>query len=98
MQRSAFCRSRREFSNAYFVAKFGFDTAVNEPFQHLVSLSFSVKPAMYECTAPAAGRRSELLGTAGLADTVRCTEWRVPRKNEDEVLVNLVKRDLLQSG
>ena len=33
MQRSALCRSRRELSNAYFVAKFGFDTAENEPFQ-----------------------------------------------------------------
>ena len=31
VQRSAFCRSRREFSNAYFLAKFRFDTAENEP-------------------------------------------------------------------
>ena len=27
------CRSRRELSNAYLLAKFGFDTAENEPFQ-----------------------------------------------------------------
>ena len=27
------CRSRRELSNAYFLAKFGFDTAENEPCQ-----------------------------------------------------------------
>ena len=27
MQRSAFCRYRRELSNAYLLAKFGFDTA-----------------------------------------------------------------------
>ena len=33
VQRSALCRSRRELSNAYFVAKFGFDTAENEPYQ-----------------------------------------------------------------
>ena len=33
MQRSALCRSRRELSNAYFLAKFGFDTAENESFQ-----------------------------------------------------------------
>ena len=33
MQRSALCRSRRELSNAYFLAKFGFDTAENEPLQ-----------------------------------------------------------------
>ena len=31
VQRSTFCRSRRRFSNAYFLAKFGFDTAANEP-------------------------------------------------------------------
>ena len=31
MQRSALCRSRRELSNAYFLAKFRFDTAANEP-------------------------------------------------------------------
>ena len=33
MQRSALCRSRRELSNAYLLAKFGIDTAENEPFQ-----------------------------------------------------------------
>ena len=33
MQRSALCRSRRELSNEYLLAKFGFDTAENEPFQ-----------------------------------------------------------------
>ena len=31
VQRNAFCRSRRELSNAYLLAKFGFDTAQNEP-------------------------------------------------------------------
>ena len=31
VQRSALCRSRGELSNAYLVAKFGFDTAENEP-------------------------------------------------------------------
>ena len=31
MQRSALCRSRRELSNAYLLAKVGFDTAENEP-------------------------------------------------------------------
>ena len=33
MQRIALCRSRRELSNAYFLAKFGFDTEENEPCQ-----------------------------------------------------------------
>ena len=31
VQRSAFCRSRRELSNAGLFANFGFDTAENEP-------------------------------------------------------------------
>ena len=31
VQRSALCRSRRELSNAYLLATFGFDTAENEP-------------------------------------------------------------------
>ena len=31
MQRSALCRSRRELSNVYLLAKFRFDTAENEP-------------------------------------------------------------------
>ena len=31
MQRSAYCRSRRELSNEYLLATFGFDTAENEP-------------------------------------------------------------------
>ena len=35
VQRSAFCRSRRELSNAYFLAKFRFDTAENEPAKNL---------------------------------------------------------------
>ena len=33
MQRSAFCRSRRELSNEYLLANVGFDTAENEPFK-----------------------------------------------------------------
>ena len=33
MQRSALCRSRRELSNEYLLAKFGFDAAENEPCQ-----------------------------------------------------------------
>ena len=33
VQRSALCRSRRELSNAYFLAKIGLDTAENEPCQ-----------------------------------------------------------------
>ena len=35
MQRSALCRSRRELSYEYLLAKFGFDTAENEPPKNL---------------------------------------------------------------
>ena len=34
VQRSALCRSRRELSNEYLLAKFGFDTAENEPYEN----------------------------------------------------------------
>ena len=41
MQRSALCRSRRELSNEYLLAKFGFDTAENEPeYGYWISLIF----------------------------------------------------------
>ena len=33
VQRSALCRSRRELSNAYLLAKIGVDTAENEPLE-----------------------------------------------------------------
>jgi len=33
VQRSALCRSRRELSNEYLLAKIGVDTAENEPCQ-----------------------------------------------------------------
>ena len=33
------CRSRRELSNAYLLAKFGFDTAENEPYYFEISSS-----------------------------------------------------------
>ena len=39
------CRSRREHSNAYLLAKFGFDTAENEPFQ-VCSLSAYRSPRL----------------------------------------------------
>jgi hypothetical protein len=33
VQRSALCRSRRELSNEYLLAKIGVDTAENEPLE-----------------------------------------------------------------
>ena len=46
MQRSALCRSRRELSNAYLLANFGFDTAENEP-------SKVCRPSMSTTASPA---------------------------------------------
>ena len=40
LQRSALCRSRRELSNEYLDAKFGFDTAENEPCKNSNFLTF----------------------------------------------------------
>ena len=73
MQRSALCRSRRELSNAYFLAKFGFDTAENEPCT--VPLSSLPNRASLISGAPppyhVGGRSSSRSG--------RCaTPWRPP--------------------
>ena len=40
VHRSALCRSRRELSNEYLLAKFGFDTAENEPCKNSNFLTF----------------------------------------------------------
>ena len=42
VQRSAFCRPRRELSNAYVLANFGFDTAENEPCKVLPALRVQI--------------------------------------------------------
>ena len=42
VQRSASCRSRRELSNAYLLAQFGFDTAENEHSPKIVEFSISI--------------------------------------------------------
>ena len=63
MQRSAFCRSRRELSNAYFLAKIGLDTAENEP--SLVCPIPSDRDALYQLLS----RLS--LGSQGTPPTAR---------------------------
>ena len=45
MQRCALFRSRRELSNAYLFAKFGFDTAENEPCKVCDVAASRVRPA-----------------------------------------------------
>ena len=73
MQRSALSRSRRELSNAYFLAKFGFDTAENEPCQVcLLSALAQIPPrcsiaALLPAVSTAATTTVALRG-CGLAD------------------------------
>ena len=42
MQRSALCRSRRELSNEYLLAKIGVDTAENEPLEVWGKIQFTI--------------------------------------------------------
>ena len=57
MQRSALCGSRRELSNAYFLAKIRFDTAENELAKNLKNLAIFPNFAK-----PAAALRDERRG------------------------------------
>ena len=54
MQRSALCRSRRELSNEYLLAKVGFDTAENEPCEvrkfelsEILNLNFEISKLLF---------------------------------------------------
>ena len=57
MQRSALCRSRRELSNAYFLAKFRFDTAENE--QCKICRILAVERPVHDEARPARLRRHD---------------------------------------
>ena len=48
------CRSRQELSNEYLLAKFGFDTAENEPFQVLILFHFRVMGFNFHIGTPPA--------------------------------------------
>ena len=47
MQRSALCRSRRELSNAYLLAKIRVDTAENEPLEVWGKIQFNIHSPPY---------------------------------------------------
>ena len=54
VQRSALCRSRRELSNECLLAKFGFDTAENEPCEvhkfelsEILNLNFEISNLLF---------------------------------------------------
>ena len=62
MRRSALCRSRRELSNAYLLAKFGLDTAEIEPSK---SPMCGRVPEIAEAVRGARRARAPRLGHAG---------------------------------
>ena len=54
VQRSALCRSRRELSNEYLLAKVGFDTAENKPkkvrkfeLSEMLNLNFEISKLLF---------------------------------------------------
>ena len=47
VQRSALCRSRRELSNEYLLAKIGVDTAENEPLEVWGKIQFIIQLPPY---------------------------------------------------
>ena len=65
MQRSAFCRSRRELSNEYLLAKFGFDTAENEPLKvRITDHTFDHIPSVLYCLSRVGDVFEKKLGIA----------------------------------
>ena len=77
VQRSASCRSRRELSNEYLLATFGFDTAENEPCK-VCPLSTYRYPRSCRCSttsgpADGPGRTLQIL----VAQTGCCASSRI---------------------
>ena len=77
MQTSALCRSRRELSKEYLFAKFGFDTAENEPCK-VCPLSAYRSP---RCIVGNAAQRKQYesirdeVGFRSLADPTAVGKW-----------------------
>ena len=59
VQRSALCRSRRELSNEYLLAKIGVDTAENEPLEIWGKIQFIVHSPPYLQVVVAVEEREE---------------------------------------
>ena len=72
VQRSALCRSRRELSNEYLLAKFGLDTAENEPIYFCLILVVSSDLILTERSHP------EVLKLV-LVTTLKCPLLNTPR-------------------
>ena len=76
MQRGALCRSRRELSNAYLLAKFGFDTAENEP-----SKVCPIEPSRSHGAEGGGGTAAERRArTASASTAVSCIEAKFCKK------------------
>ena len=75
VQRSALCRSRRELSNAYLLAKIGVDTAENEPLEVWGenSIHYSLHSLVVNSRRAAAGR-AQLLANSSCSGS-----GRIPR-------------------
>ena len=71
VQRSAFCRSRRELSNAYLLAKIGVDTAENEPCK-ACPLSVYRSPRCSECY------EIEKDANGGVKKRIECQDSNMP--------------------
>ena len=78
MQRSALCRSRRELSNAYFLAKFGLDTAENEPCQVCPTEQCKGRLRETALSTPGPGRRAAQRPAPGRP--VRAAAVDLPRR------------------
>ena len=84
------CRSRRELSNAYLLAKFGFDTAENEPLKvHLLSHYPALGFNFHQATPPHRAGQT--------VDSLLCVDSVLHRSFESESLVMHSCRTLLPS-
>ena len=72
MQRSALCRSRRELSNEYLLAKIGVDTAENEPLEVCGKIfniiHWCAQPSRFFAGAEAAGASFTSASFGGFAE------------------------------
>ena len=105
VQRSALCKSRRELSNEYFLAKFLFDTAENEPckIRMVRSLAYRTSQLRWsQCTQQRPRLRQVRLDMCGFSrrrsGTAIWRSWRRPSNRQEarsRTLVSVRKRSLI---
>ena len=74
MQRSALCRSRRELSNEYLLAKIGVDTAENEPLEVWGKIQFTIHFTPYVRLARARDLRCCVQRVVHSGGTAHCKQ------------------------